>query len=406
MNKNRFGFLQSVSLSMAGLVIYNCVIQFFVFPSFSGAIGAEEFGNLLTLFALLSVFSVSMGSGVNFSRLAVSTRFESSNGDYNLFLILCGAACALAATVTLFVFGGQKALSFLLFPLAGILYMLRCYSDCEFKLSLNYRRFFLYYLILSASTAAGVTVFRLSSYWETVFIIGELPAVLYVVSVGKIYKRPLLKPSENRRHVFRSCMQLVLSQAFSNFILNSDRVLIKTILGGTDVAVFYVSSLLGKATALLTGPLEGVVIGYLVKYGKPITRRFFALCILGSLAIGAAAFLVLIPVAPFAVGLLYPEILGEAQRYFLAANGGQIVFFVSNLLLVIILRFTGERYQILVNGIYITLYFAVCIPVLLKSGLGAFITAVLAVNLVRLASVTVIGFLKAAPRDKIQAVLS
>ena len=397
MDKKKYGFFESVFLSMAGLVIYNCVIQFFVYPSFNSALGSERFGDLLTLLAVMAILSVSAGSGVNLSRLAVSTRFKALNGDFNRFLLLCGAVCAVSASAVVLFFGEWGPLSAVLFPTVCVVVMLRYYSDCEFKLTLNYRRFFVYYFILSVATAAGVLIFKLTAVWELVFILGELPPVLYVVFHGGIYKRPVFTSSENRRPVFRSCIQLVLSQTFSNFILNSDRVLISAILGGSDVTLFYVSSLLGKAMALLTGPFEGVVIGYLAKYNKPITKRFFALCVAASLAVGAAAFVVFIPLAPFIIGLLYPDVIGEARRYFLAANGGQIIFFISNLLLVVILRFVSERYQLLVNGIYITLYFAVCIPVLLQKGLSTFIAAVLFVNLVRLAAVVLIGLTKASP---------
>lgn len=381
---------------MAALVIYNCVIQFFVYPSFSRALGSEGFGNLLTLLAVMSIYAISAGSGTNLSRLAVSTRFKASNGDFNLFLLICGVLSVVLSAFLVPVFDGRGSLSAALFSLVCVIVMLRYYSDSEFKLALNYRRFFIYYLILSAATAVGVLIFRLTDRWETVFIFGELPAVLYVVFRGAIYKRPVFTPSENRRPVFRSCTQLVLSQSFSSFILNSDRLLISAILGGSDVTVFYISSLLGKAMALLTGPFEGVVIGYLAKYDKPITKRFFALCAAASLAAGAVVFIVFIPLAPFIIGLLYPDVVGEARRYFLAANGGQIVFFISNLLLVVILRFVSERYQLLVNGLYIVLYLAVCIPVLLKRGLGTFIAAVLVVNLVRFAAVAVIGLTKAS----------
>lgn len=395
MGKKRCGFIESVFLSVAGLAAYNCVIQFFVYPSFNNVLGAEKFGDLLTLFAVMSVFAVSVGSGANFSRLASGARLKASNGDYNFFLLLCGGLIAAASVVTLSVFGGQRALSFLFYPLGGIIIMLRVYSDCEFKLKLSYRRLFIYYLILSAATFAGVVFFKLTSYWETVFIVGELPAVLYVVFCGDIYRRPLLKPSENRRPVLVSCARLAVSQSFSNFIVNSDRVLVRAFLSGSEVTVFYTSSLLGKSMALLTGPIEGVIIGYLARYGKPVTKRFFAACVAVSLAVGALVFLFFIPAAPFVIGLLYPDVIDDARRHLLAANGGQIVFFISNLLLVVILRFASEKYQLLVNGLYITTYFIVCVPILLRRGLGGFITAVLALNILRLTAVVIIGFNKA-----------
>jgi hypothetical protein len=136
-----------------------------------------------------------------------------------------------------------------------------------------------------------------------------------------------------------------------------------------------------------------VAIGFLAR-SKNFGRKQFLLSASVSLVLGALAFLVFIPVAPFLIGILYPDVVADAKPYFLAANGGQILYFIANLLLVIILRFAEEKYQIIINGVYSALFFAVCIPVLLHGSLAALCTAILILNAVRLLAVLILGVWK------------
>ncbi len=394
MNK-KYKFFESIFLSMAALGIYNCIIQIAVYPYFSRVLGADRFGDALTLIAVTAVLSVSAGVGVNYSRMAISTKYESKNGDYNRYLIVCAAVCAAVCEAALFITGEATPGAVILYPLAAIAIMLRYYADVEFRLTVNYRKYFLFYLILGAASAAGLLLFRLTGRWETVFIFGELFAVSYVVIRGSVFSRPLLAKSANTKAVFSSCNAVAFSQLFATFILNSDRFLINAFLGGGAVTIYYTASLLGKTTALLTGPFNGVVIGFLAKYEKPVTKKFYLLCSAGSLAAGAVLFALFIPLSPFVLKILYPEISGSAAQYCLLANGGQILYFVSNLLLVICLRFMKERYQLYINGVYAAVYFAVCIPALMHGGISAFVAAVFAVNAVRLAAIILLGTVKA-----------
>ncbi len=165
------------------------------------------------------------------------------------------------------------------------------------------------------------------------------------------------------------------------------------LLDGTQVTIFYIASLLGKAIAMLTEPIAGVAIGFLAR-AKSFGRRQFVLSALCSLALGALAFAALIPITPFLIGMLYPDVVAEAKPFFLIANGGQIVYFIANLLLVIVLRFAAEKYQLYINVSYSVLFFAVCIPALLRGGLPLFCDLVLALNAVRLLAVLVLGVWK------------
>ena len=380
-------------LSVVGIGVYNAVIQFLVYPVISRQIGADAFGHVLTLLSVMSVAAVSVGAGANYARMANVPRFETENGDYNRFLLPGLIAVALCSAGTLVYFGAAHPASFVLYPLLCVVSTLRYYGNVAYRLEINYRKNFLFFLLLSVGYALGLLAFRLVGLWETAILAGEIIAVGYVVLSSSVLRRPFWKTSPNARKVRASCAALSTAQLFTNLTMHADRLLIGALLDGTQVTVFYTASLLGKAVAMLTEPIAGVAIGFLART-KNFGRRQFLLSALVSLALGALAFAVFIPIAPFLIGLLYPDVVADAKPFFLVANGGQILYFIANLLLVIVLRFAAEKYQLYINVTYSILFFAVCIPALLRGGLPLFCTLVLVLNIVRLAAVLGLGFWK------------
>ncbi|MBQ7541226.1 MAG: hypothetical protein IJT44_02930 [Clostridia bacterium] len=389
----RYAVLESIVLSILGIGAYNAVIQLLIYPFLSRQLGAETFGQTLTLLSVMTVPAICVGAGINYARMANVPRFDASNGDYNRCLLPGAAAVAVLCAAALFYFDAAHPASWALFPLLGVAATLRYYGSVAFRLEVNYRKNLLFYLLLSAGYALGLGLFRLTGVWETALLCGEALAVGYVTLRSPVLRRPFWTTTENARAVRRSCAALIPAQFFSNLTLHADRLLIGALLDGEQVTIFYTASLLGKAMAMLTEPIAGVAIGYLAR-AKRFGRREFSLCALGSLALGALCCLVFIPLSPFLIGLLYPDVAAQSAPLFLVANGGQIVYFTANLLLVIVLRFAAEKYQFYINVTYCAAFFAVCIPALLHGGLSLFCTAVLLLNALRLAAVLLLGFRK------------
>ena len=387
---SRAHFLESVILSVLGIGVYNCVLQFVVYPAFSRQLGAQGFGDVLTLLSVQSIFAISAGAGVSYARMANVPRFTASNGDYNRML-LPGFAVTVAVCVgTLICFGSGTAVSFLLYPVLGVVTALRYYCAAAFRLEINYRKNLVYYLLLSCGYLAGLALFHVCGQWETALLCGEVLAAAYTALRSPILRAPYLQKSAHFPAVRRSCTALVTAQVFLYLTMHADRLLIGAVLDGTQVSIYYTASLLGKAMAMLTEPIAGVAIGFLART-RTFGRLQYLLAAAGCAALGLAAFAVMIPVSPFLIGLLYPDIAPDAAPYYLAANGGQIVYFIANLLLVIALRFMAEKYQTILNASYGVCFFLLCTPALRYGGLPLFCKAVLLLNLLRLAVTLLLG---------------
>jgi Na+-driven multidrug efflux pump len=94
------------------------------------------------------------------------------------------------------------------------------------------------------------------------------------------------------------------------------------------------------------------------------------------------------------VGFIYPDDLDTIKQYFFIANAGQIFYFISNSLMVIVLRFAEEKYQTIINAIYAVLFIAV-VPVLSYFfEINGFAAGLLIVNFAKFFIVVLIGLHK------------
>lgn len=165
-------------------------------------------------------------------------------------------------------------------------------------------------------------------------------------------------------------------------------------MSGEAVTTFYVATLLGKVIALLTTPLNGVLIGYLTKYEGKFTKKIFVIFAAALLGIGVVAILGCFIASKIFVKIFYPSVYEQANPYFLLANAGQVFYFIANSLMTVILRVSSEKYQMYINIIYIIIYAATVIPLTVSFGLWGMTIALLITNIAKFIMTAAIGFAK------------
>lgn len=395
------GILTDSVLSIVGLTLMNCVAQFFVYPIWSRSLGSEAYGNVLYYLSVMNIFAISVGSGCNYARMAKSAGGKTDNESYALILLGATPLFVPVCLAAVYLSGNTATPQELaLYVLLSALTMWRFYADVEYRLSLSYRGFFFYYLIISVGYLAGSGLFLLTGLWPLALLPGEALGILQVLWHGKILR---LSRDWNRRvfsPVFRLVMTMVVTNVLSNTIFNADRILLTYMLNGTAVTIFYLSSLLGKTVSLVTTPMNGVIVGYLARYKGKLTLRMMgmitaALLFLALLATGACVLAshILIPI-------LYPQQYDMAKPYFWVSNLAQVLYFMTNVVTVVLLRFSKSNYQLYINALYAVAFFALCIPGILLGGFDGFCVALLLTNTVRMLYSLALGFKTALENEK------
>lgn len=380
--------------SMMGLVVMNGVIQLLLYPYLNRQLGAEQFGSVLSLLSIVAIMGATFGTAANYSRMVCHTKGKEVKGDYNLFLLMVAGISAVVSAVGLWWLGGGKWYYFVGYYLLVVITVVRYYADVEFRLNLNYKRFFIYYVLISVGYVAGILVYPMTKSWVAAMLLGELLAVLYVIFGGRLFSRPLFSRSEHFRDNLKSMVILSGTELIATLILNADRLMLQVFAGGVAVTVFYTATLIGKIISLISMPLNGVIMGHLANYkGKFSAKTFMKICSV-SVILGLVMNLACVGVSYVFVKIMYADIFEMVKPYFWLANLGQIFYFISNTLTVILLRFSEEKYQLYINIVYLIAFIVLAVPMTAVWKLWGMAWALVIVNLLKIAAIMVVGKMK------------
>jgi len=373
---------KDIMYSMAAVVLYNGVIQFAVYPFFNNEMGGATFGVVLSLHSILMIIAGACGGAANNSRMVTQLKFTPSNSDYNFILFFLGIASIIVGTIY-FVVAAPAGITMAAIVLyAGLMFimLLRYYGDVEFRLRIDFKRYFIYYFLISIGYCLGLYIYHVTGQWALALLVGEIMAVGYVIWKGHIFTPLVWGRTQYTSAVWKSTTFLLTANLISLLIVNADRILLLFFEGGTAVTAYYVASLLGKLIALLTVPLSGVMLSYLVRYDGSLSRRMFLQGTGLILVMSAVAFSCCFLLSPWLIRWLYPSSLEIAKPILALAIAGQIIYFATSILKIVLLRFYEEKYQTYLNIIYGLSFFVITILALIFGELNEFAWAVLIVN--------------------------
>ena len=379
--------------SVSGLVLMNVTLQFMVYPFWEKKLGEDGLGNILYLLALMNIFAVSIGISVNYARITASSKGETKN---NVYMLVLAAASLLSfgAAILIGAFGGVEMtlLEKILFGFVMCATMWRYYADVEYKLFLKYKSYFVYYLFISVGYGIGIGLFYLTGLWPLALLTGECFGLAFVLIRGRIFRPDGKTSGTEIMTVVKISILLFAAEAISTLIFNADRIALKTVIDETAVTNYYLASLLGKTMALITTPLNGVIVGYLAKYKGELKFKLMNLITAAAVVVIALATLACTVGSYIIIPILYPDQFDNVKEFFVVTNLAQIFYFAANVITVVLLRFAKSRYQIYVNVAYALAFCAICVPLAAMYGFSAFCIGLLITCFARFFTATALGY--------------
>ncbi len=378
--------------SVAGIAVFNAIIQFVLYPFLNKQVGDAEFGVILTMISLMSVVSSSAGAAVNNARMVAPFEKSSKNGDYNIILLLFNLVGIAVIIVFLAIIKQFSWYNVLFLNLLMFVTTYRYYSDCEYRRSLKFTSFFIYYLLIGIGYILGCLLYKIIPYWQISMLIGEALALGFVMMRGVIYKKPFAT-SEVRNKVWILSVSLLIGEVINNLILNSDRILLYLFVSDEAVTKYYIASLVGKIVALVTVPLNGVVISYLSRQEKTPSKKFILIYLSAVIGLGVLAFIGCIIFSPIIIKLLYPDSYDGIKSIMILAILAQIAFFSSNLAMSLVIKYMHSRVQLIINVIHLIIFVAITVLGAHFGGLEGFAIAAMIGNIIRFLMVAGTAFL-------------
>ena len=379
---------------MAGLVLMNVAAQFVVYPYWRQALGSEAYGNIVYLLAIMNILAISFGSGINYARMKQHAEGETHNRPY-LLLMLVGTVLTSLVLIFLYIIGlvHSGTSDFWLFCVLTVVTMWRYYADVEYRLRIDYKGYFFYYLVIGLGYLLGIWLFKLTGLWPLALLPGECAGLLVVLLCGSIFKADGVWDNQKMGPIIHIAAILIGTNVLSLLIFNGDRIILQLFAGSTAVTIYYIASLFGKTMTFISTPLNGVLMGHLAKYDGKLTRELMNQVVAASAA-GIVVMTIVCQIASVIVlPLLYPSDYHDVQPFLLLANAAQVIYFTGSILTTsLLLRFTNAVNQMIVNISHGMLFVALCIPLAIKFGIEGFCWGLFSINTVRVLICLIIGY--------------
>lgn len=377
--------------SVLALVIYNGVLQLLIYPGLESRVGADAFGTVLYLISAVSIMGAGFGTAASYSRMVAKKDRTESNGDYNLFLLAVAVISVFVSFAALFMLGNLEISLYIQVLVLMVVTVVRYYADVEWRMTIRFKDYFLFFGSVSAGYVIGLLLYPITGSWAFTLFAGEFLGIIYTFIRGSIFRSPYTQLSESFKENLKSFVFISASNLLAALILHSDRILLRLVVGGREVTVFYAASLIGKIVAMLTTPLNGVIISYLTNYRIEFNKKKFALVSAGLLVLTLIGALMCTGVSYIFVKIMYPDIFSEASKYFFLANLGQILYFISGSLMVMIMSFSKEKMQLVINLVYGISFCLIVIPMTFLLGINGIAYGLVIISLLRFLLTVMIG---------------
>lgn len=328
--------------SIFAVALFQGILQLVVYPIINRRLGVEKFGDVLYIAALLSVLAPAVGNAVGNIRLIIEPVRGSRNGDFLLPLGVQTILITIAFILLCKTYVGGTA-AWILLIVTLVLTVLRTYGESAYRISINYKGYVFYYILLSAGYILGLGLLTVTGNWIWCFLLGELFCVALSIVKGNLSGSISL--SVQWKEINVKAFILAGSYLLSSSIGFLDRILLRQWMDNTAVSLYYVSSLIGKIIIMLVAPLNGVLLSYLAKLKKDITNKNFIMIFL--IVIGASGVLcvALIVISPIFIRLFYPDLYDSALEISWIVCVSQVFYAAASTLLTILLKMCDIKWQ-------------------------------------------------------------
>lgn len=361
------------------------VLQLLIYPFFSQKLSSVQYGTILTIMGVVNTFIGTVGNSLNNVRLVCNNQYErDNNGDFNILLIIGSLFAMVACFLVIKVYVCLSFSVSVLILFALLLGIARTYYSVSFRIILDFNKVFFCNLCISMGYLAGGIIVWLGGSWIFVFIFGEFAGLLYLKKYSFVISLEFYRTSDfgetTKKYIYFAGAALI-----GNAIVYLDRLFILPVLGGENVAIYSVSSIMGKSIGMAMLPVAGVLLGYFAQKEFYMSRKIFNMVSGVSFIICTLFYIVSLAIAEPVVGILYPSLVNSAKQYMYLANLAAVIEIFSGMLLPIVLKYGKSYWQVIVNIVYGVLFCSLGIYFSLNYALLGFCYATLIANSVRVA---------------------
>lgn len=349
-------------LNIIATVIPILVLQFILLPIISRYYSDANYGIMITLISLVTLFVQSFGGSLSNTRLLTDNKYkeEGVNGDFNLILIIVTIISIFGIIIgTIYYENTINIINILLIILFSTFQLLRRYFVVAFRLVINYKYILINNIILIIGYLIGMGIFFITKKWQFIYIVGELFALIYVVLKSDLIKEPI-KKTKFFKETNKYNLAIIVSSFFGTALVQMDKLILFPLLGPAMVTIYFVSSLFGKTMSLLITPISNVILTYISKM-KKFHINYFKIMLFLSIILGIISYFIIILFSRPILGILYPQYVDAAMNLIYITTLTAIITMISSVLNPIIMKFRNINWQIIINVVNFLIYIILAI---------------------------------------------
>lgn len=391
--------LNDFMLNLIAVGLPLVVLQIIVLPFIARFVSNDDYGYILTTVAMINVIITATANILVNVRLLMNEEYKTSKieGDFNFILMIMCIVNIIVMNIYCIIY--HESLQSMIFTIIySFLYTIQTYLTVGYRINLNYKKNLYNSIIMTLGYLLGILVFKVINYWEIIYILGMMFSIGYQLCTTKLISEPYRITKLFPKTLNKTVILIITSLSIS-LMTYMDRLILYPILGGNDVAIYYVASLYGKLVCMILTPISSVLLSYYSKMNS-IEIRKFRLINLIVIFTSIIIFIMGIFIAKPIISIIYPGLIDEAIRYLNLANLAAIINGISTIVQPVLLRFCNMKWQLLIQFIHISIYIIGIITIVLSFGLGGFCIVALVANFARLLSMFIIGEISIQKQQK------
>lgn len=394
-------FVGDVTLNIFASLLSTALLKLLIEPYLSRTMSADAYGQVLLLIGFCNIFAAVFGNCLNNVRLITDTAYKKKKiiGDFNFLFLILAVLNVVCVYIALYFFNDADTSSFGGIAIISLLGMFKAYYSVEYRLLINFKKILLQTIFYCIGGIIGFLIYlNFNTSWMVTYILAESAACIYT-----LFTTSLLKESFKITELFKSTTTkyalLMLTGFMNSVIAYLDRIFLYPVLGGAEVAIYSTAAFFGKSLSIVMTPMSGVILSYYAK--QDIIKRSTFLKQTGMILLASGIFyaLSLTGIATWITDSLYPTLITEAQPYIWIANLSSIILISCTLIQPAILKYADTKYQPIIQGIHIFLYFTLGGLFARAWGLFGFCVAALLANIIKFLMLFFVGLFTLSRRN-------
>ncbi len=255
------------------------------------------------------------------------------------------------------------------------------YFIVDFRLKLDYNAIVWNNVQLALGYFVGYLTFFLTGIWELVYLFGYGFSLIYIFRKTKLWREPLLK-TIYWHEILKDTFLLLISGVLGSLLNYSDKIIIYPMIGAEAVTIYYIATLLGKLVSMVIGPINSVMLSYIVKL-KQISNKILTLILCSAVMIAVVGYIICLTFGEVVLKDIYPQHFSEVVKYMPITSATAMIMMLISVLYPFVLKFCKMKWQVIIDATSLICYVCLGVAFYQFYGLYGFCIGVLAAFLIK-----------------------